>query len=54
DEKGNLSVETPLSDAGDYVRLRAEMDLVVAFSSCPIEKGKCNGDSITALRVEIS
>ncbi|MEC1635226.1 DUF1989 domain-containing protein [Bacillus mojavensis] len=54
DEKGNLSVETPLSNAGDYVRLRAEMDLVVAFSSCPIEKGKCNGDSVTSIRVEVS
>nr|BAA08946.1 ycgI [Bacillus subtilis] len=40
DEEGNLSVETPLSDAGDYVRLRAEMDLIVAFSSCP----RCNRD----------
>ncbi|WP_390974868.1 DUF1989 domain-containing protein [Pantoea dispersa] len=32
DEKGNLSVETPLSNAGDYVRLRAEMDLIVAIA----------------------
>jgi uncharacterized protein YcgI (DUF1989 family) len=33
--EGKLSFEVPLSEAGQYVTLRAEMDLIVAFSACP-------------------
>lgn len=31
---GRLSVEPPLSRAGDFIRLRAEMDLVVGLTAC--------------------
>lgn len=30
-----LSFEKPTSEAGQYVVLRAEMDLIMAFSACP-------------------
>ncbi|APT51836.1 MULTISPECIES: DUF1989 domain-containing protein [Bacillus] len=53
DEKGKLSVELPKSLPGDYIRLRAEMDLIVAVSACPADIGKCNGSSCTSIRVEI-
>lgn len=32
---GTLSFEVPTSAAGQYVSLRAEMEVVIAFSACP-------------------
>lgn len=34
---GKLSVDPPLSKAGDYVLLEAEMDLIVALTACSAE-----------------
>jgi uncharacterized protein YcgI (DUF1989 family) len=39
----NLSFEPPVSSAGDYVDLRAEMDCIVAFSACPQDIVPING-----------
>src|SRR5437660_10195207 len=33
--EGMLSFEPPVSTPGSYIRVRAEMDLVIAFSACP-------------------
>ncbi|MGN6499291.1 MAG: DUF1989 domain-containing protein [Tsuneonella sp.] len=33
-ENGRLAVLPPISRAGDYVRLRAEMDLVIGLTAC--------------------
>ncbi len=32
---GSLAFEPPVSEAGQHVTLRAEMDLIVVFSACP-------------------
>lgn len=45
DKQGRTSFEEPVSKAGDYVILRAELDCIVAMSCCPqdilpINKGK--------------
>lgn len=40
---GILSFEPPLSKAGDYVLLRAEMDCIIAFSACPQDIVPING-----------
>src|SRR5271163_3793995 len=40
---GELSFDPPLIIAGGYVRLRAEMDLVIAFSACPQDILPING-----------
>jgi uncharacterized protein YcgI (DUF1989 family) len=40
---GELSFEPPVSVAGSYVVLRAEMDLVIAFSACPQDVLVING-----------
>lgn len=37
DEKGKLNVDPPLSKAGDYLLLEAEMDLIVALTACSAE-----------------
>jgi uncharacterized protein len=53
DPSGKVSVERPLSKAGDYVELRAEMDLIIAISACPCSESVCNGYKCTPIAVEI-
>jgi uncharacterized protein YcgI (DUF1989 family) len=40
---GDLSFEAPVSTPGCHVRLRAEIDLVIAFSACPQDILPING-----------
>jgi uncharacterized protein len=40
---GQLSFEEPVSTPGSYVVLRAEMDLIIAFSACPQDILPING-----------
>ena len=40
---GTLSWGEPISPPGSYVRFRAEMDLIVAFSACPQDILPING-----------
>jgi uncharacterized protein YcgI (DUF1989 family) len=40
---GTLSWGEPVSAPGSYVRFRAEMDLVIAFSACPQDILPING-----------
>ena len=40
---GGVGFEPPVSNPGDYVALRAEMDCVVAFSACPQDMVPING-----------
>ena len=48
---GRVTVQPPLSQAGDYIDLRSEMDLIVGVSAC--SAGKCNNFHCTPIRVEI-
>lgn len=41
--EGRLSFDAPLSKAGDYLELRAEMDCVLAMSACPQDITLVNG-----------
>ncbi len=40
---GKLSFEEPKSKPGDYILMRAEIDLIVAFSACPQDILPING-----------
>jgi uncharacterized protein YcgI (DUF1989 family) len=40
---GTVSFDPPVSTPGSYVTLRAEMDIVIAFSSCPQDLLPING-----------
>lgn len=51
DEKGKLSVNPPLSTAGDYVLFEAEMDLIVALTACSAEDS--NNGSFKPIHYEI-
>jgi uncharacterized protein YcgI (DUF1989 family) len=42
-EEGRLSFEPPVCPPGGHVALRAEMDLIVAFSACPQDILPING-----------
>jgi uncharacterized protein YcgI (DUF1989 family) len=50
-ERGELAIEPPLSRAGDYIELRAEMDLIVGVTAC--SAGKCNNYRCTSIEVEV-
>lgn len=54
DKQGRPTIALPKSRAGDYVDLRAEMDLIVAVSSCADDLSDCNGGELTRIGVEIS
>jgi hypothetical protein len=40
---GNLSFDPPISTPGSFVVMRAEMDLVIVFSTCPQDNLLING-----------
>ncbi len=50
---GELTIELPKSRPGDYLDLRADMEVIVAMSNCPSEHNPCNGWNPTALRAVI-
>ncbi|HET8859524.1 MAG TPA: urea carboxylase-associated family protein [Marivirga sp.] len=51
DEDGNLSVEPPLSKAGDYVLFEAHMDLIVGLTACSAEDS--NGGTFKPIKFEV-
>jgi uncharacterized protein YcgI (DUF1989 family) len=50
---GRAEIAEPTSEPGDYIQLRAEMDLLVAVSVCPQELNPVNGWKSTPLRVVV-
>lgn len=48
---GRLSVEPPLSGPGHYIRLRAEMDLIIGLTACSAYAS--NGGSFKPIHFEI-
>ncbi|MGY1740085.1 MULTISPECIES: DUF1989 domain-containing protein [unclassified Blastococcus] len=46
---GRAEIAEPPSKAGDYIDLRAEMDVLVAISACPQERNPVNGWNPTRL-----
>lgn len=53
DPDGGANIAEPTSRAGDYIDLRAEMDLLVAISACPQERNPCNGWKPTSLDLRV-
>ncbi|CAK1364287.1 unnamed protein product [Cercospora beticola] len=46
-DDGEISFEGPRGEAGDYVRFKAERDVVVVMSACPNDVNGINGTNIT-------
>jgi uncharacterized protein len=52
-EDGSYEIQEPTSRAGDYIDLRAEMDLWASISNCPQDRNPCNGFNPTPLRIVV-
>lgn len=52
DDKGKISVLPPTSKAGDFVKFRAEMDMIVCLTACSAEDS--NGGSFKPIHFSIS
>ncbi|HYM68553.1 MAG TPA: urea carboxylase-associated family protein [bacterium] len=50
---GQTGIQEPKSTPGDYLELRANIDLLVAISNCPQERNPCNGWHPTTLQVVV-
>jgi urea carboxylase-associated protein 1 len=50
---GAWTIATPVSKAGDYVEMRAEMDCIFALSNCPQDLNPCNDGALKPLKVVI-
>jgi urea carboxylase-associated protein 1 len=50
ESSGAWSIATPVSKAGDYIDLRAEMDCVIALSNCPQDLNPCNDGALKPLQ----
>jgi urea carboxylase-associated protein 1 len=48
---GRLTFEDGVSDAGKYVELRAEMDVLMVISNCPQLNNPCNGYNPTPVQI---
>lgn len=51
--EGACFIDVPRSQPGDYLDLRAEMEVIAAISNCPSEHNPCNGWNPTPIRVVI-
>jgi urea carboxylase-associated protein 1 len=47
----SMSIEEPISRAGDHIDLRAEMDVLAAISNCPQTRNACNAYRLKPMRV---
>jgi uncharacterized protein YcgI (DUF1989 family) len=50
---GKTGIQEPKSKAGDYLDLRANLDLLIAISNCPQERNPCNAFNPTPLGVVV-
>jgi uncharacterized protein YcgI (DUF1989 family) len=47
-------IKEPVNEPGDYVEMRAEMDVLVGLSNCPLDvMVPCNAFNCTPLRIEV-
>ncbi|WP_430784561.1 DUF1989 domain-containing protein [Virgibacillus flavescens] len=52
-EAGDYEINEPLSKPGDYVRLRALEEVVIACSTCSQDMAPVNGWKVTQLKMQI-
>lgn len=48
---GDFKIREPLSKPGDYIDLKAEMDIIGAISNCPQDRNPCNAFNPTPIKV---
>lgn len=52
-QRGETRIEAPRSRKGDLVVLRAEVDLVVVMSACPMDLNEVNGGICRGVEFEV-
>jgi len=50
---GSISVEAPLSKAGDRIVLKALLDLTLGVAACSVSESKCNSGKCSAVEIII-
>ena len=50
---GSLSIEAPVARAGDAITLRAELDIVLVLSCCPMDIAMTNGPDLRSKPVRV-
>ncbi len=50
-KQGKITIHSPLSKAGDFIELRAEMNMIVGITAC--SAGSCNNFKWTSIEVEM-
>lgn len=50
---GSISVEKPVSKAGDRIVLKALMDITLGIAACSVSESKCNSGKCSAVKVVI-
>ncbi|GIN21753.1 DUF1989 domain-containing protein [Siminovitchia fordii] len=53
DDQGDYKIQEPLSKPGDYVRLKALEEVVIACSTCSQDMAPVNGFKVTSLKMQI-
>ncbi|MEM7293019.1 MAG: urea carboxylase-associated family protein [Pseudomonadota bacterium] len=53
DANGGLAIEPPVVSEGEYVTLRAEQDIVVVLSCCPMDIALTNGPDLRSKPVDV-
>ena len=48
---GSISVETPVSEAGDKIVLLALLDVTLGVAACSVSESKCNGGKCTSVEI---
>lgn len=52
-EDGSLSIEAPVVEAGESITLRAELDIVLVLSCCPMDIAMTNGPDLRSKPVRV-
>ena len=52
-ENGDISVEVPMSKAGDKIVLKALMDITLGIAACSVSESKCNSGKCSPVKIVI-
>ena len=50
---GSISVEEPLSKAGDKIILKALMDMTLGVAACSVSESRCNSGKCSPVKIMI-
>lgn len=54
DTNGSISVEEPVSKAGDKIVLKALMDITLGVAACSVSESKCNSGKCSPVKIIVN